>query len=441
MTNFSAIILAAGKGTRMKSAMPKPLHMIAHKPMLGYAIDAYKAAGAKEIVVVISSEDDKTAQLFPDVITVVQKEQKGTAHAALTGMEGLKQIPDRIIMAVGDMPFIQADTVSALAKSNDAVTVLAMNLEDPRKYGRLVVLDGKLEKIVEYKDATEAERLIHLCNSGTIAMKGSIAKELLSEVQPQKHGGEYYATDVVAIARAKGENCDIVVAELLETSAPNSRVELADLERMMQEQLRQQAMTNGVTLLDPNSVYFSSDTKIGQDVIIEPNVFFGPGVVIGDHVRIKAFSHIEGAIIEDHAQIGPFARLRPETTIGENARIGNFVEIKKSTIGKNTKVSHLSYIGDATLGNNTNVGAGTITCNYNGFSKAKTIIGDDVFIGSSTILIAPVTVESNAMTAADSVININVPSNALAISRPKQENKIGWAKAFREKMSALKSKS
>lgn len=433
MTNFSAIILAAGKGTRMKSALPKPLHAIAHKPMLGYAIDAYKAAGAKEIVVVISSEDNKTAELFPDVTTIVQTEQKGTAHAALAGMAGLKEIPDRIIMAVGDMPFIQADTVSALAKSQDTVTVLAMNLEDPKKYGRLVVENGQLQKIVEFKDATESERNIHLCNSGTIAMKGETAKELLSAVEPQKNGGEYYITDVVAIARAQGKNCDIVIADQIETYGPNSRSELADLERMMQEQLRQRAMTNGVTLLDPNSVYFSSDTKIGQDVIIEPNVFFGPGVTIGDHVRIKAFSHIEGATIESGAQIGPFARLRPETVIGENVRIGNFVEINKSIIGPDSKVDHLTYIGMTTIGAHGKIGAGTITCNYDGYNKSKTTIGTNVFIGSNNTLVAPVTIADNAMTAAGSVITKDVSSDALAIARSPQEEKSGWAKLFREK--------
>ncbi len=419
----------------MKSALPKPLHCIAHKPMLGYAIDAYKAAGAKEIVVVISSEDVQTAKLFPDVTTVIQREQKGTAHAALTGMEGLKSIPDRIIMAVGDMPFIQADTVTALAKSTDTVTVLAMNLEDPRRYGRLVVENGKLEKIVEYVDATEAEREINLCNSGTIAMNGKKAKELLSAVQPQKHGGEYYATDVVAIARSKGENCDIVIAELLETSAPNSRVELADLERMMQSKLRQQAMTNGVTLLDPNSVYFSSDTQIGKDVIIEPNVFFGAGVVIGDHVRIRAFSHIENTVIKDHAQIGPFARLQGETVIGEHAKIGNFVEINKSTIGEGTKAYHLSYIGNASIAGHVNIGAGTITCNFDGFKKLNTTIGDNAFIGSGTTLVAPVTVGANAMTAAGSVITKDVSADGLAIARGHQEEKPNGAAEYRKKKS------
>jgi bifunctional UDP-N-acetylglucosamine pyrophosphorylase / glucosamine-1-phosphate N-acetyltransferase len=435
MTNFSAIILAAGKGSRMKSALPKPLHSIAHKPMLGYAIDAYKTAGAKEIVVVISAEDTQTAKLFPDVTTIVQREQKGTAHAALAGMEGLKEIPDRIIMAVGDMPFIQADTVSALAASNDTVTVLAMNLDDPRRYGRLVVTNGKLEKIVEYVDATEEERQINLCNSGTIALKGSMAKELLSAVQPQAHGGEYYATDVVAIARSKGENCDIVIAELLETSAPNSRIELADLERMMQEQLRKKAMANGVTLLDPNSVYFSSDTQIGQDVIIEPNVFFGPGVVIGDHVRIKAFSHIEHSVIKNHAQIGPFARLRDESSIGEYSKIGNFVEISKSVIGENTKIQHHSYFGHSSVGSDVNVGAGTITCNYNGFYKSATTVGDNSFIGCNTLLVAPVTVSVGAMTAAGSVITQDVSADALAIARAPQVEKAYGAVKYRDKKS------
>ncbi|MDB5478295.1 MAG: UDP-N-acetylglucosamine diphosphorylase/glucosamine-phosphate N-acetyltransferase [Alphaproteobacteria bacterium] len=441
MKEFSAIILAAGKGTRMKSALPKPLHKIAHKPILGYAVETYKAAGALEIVIVVAPDDMLTPMLFPDLTIVVQKEQKGTAHAALTGMQGLKKIPEKIIMAVGDMPFIRQETVHSLAASNDAVTVLAMRLEDPRRYGRLVVdNDGALKKIVEFKEATLEERGINLCNSGTIALKGHMAHALLSAVKPQAIGGEYYNTDVVAIARAQNHICGVVEASMFETSAANTREELAVLETMLQVQLRQKIMLGGVTLHDPQSVYFASDTVIGQDVIIEPNVFFGPGVTIGNNVHVKAFSHIEGATISDNVEIGPFARIRPETTIEENARIGNFVEIKKSQIGKGAKVSHLSYIGDATLGQNVNIGAGTITCNYDGFNKNKTTIGNGAFIGSNSSLVAPVVIGDNAMVAAGSVITKLVTPEALALARGRQTEILFWAKNFRERNLKKKGK-
>lgn len=441
MTHFSAIILAAGKGTRMKSALPKPLHAIAHKPMLGYVIDAYRAAGAKEIVVVISPDDKKTPELFPDVTTIVQHERKGTAHAALVGLEGLKETPDTIIMAVGDMPFIQSQTAAALAANTDTVTVLAMNLNDPRRYGRLVVdATGQLQKIVEYKEATDQERQIKLCNSGTIAIKGNKAKEFLSAVKAQESNGEYYATDVVAIARSHNQSCGVVQADEMETYGPNSREELAILEAMMQKKLRQQAMDNGATLMDPNTVYFAHDTKIGNDVIIEPNVFFGPGVTVGNNVHIKAFSHIEGATIANFCEIGPFARVGLETTLGPRARIGNFVETKKSTFGERATAKHLSYIGNATLGNHVNIGAGTVFCNWDGFQKFQTVVHDHALIGSNNSLVAPCTIGEKAITGAGSTITKDVPAGDLAVARPRQENKSGWALPFRTKKQALKEK-
>lgn len=436
MTHFSAIILAAGKGTRMKSALPKPLHAIAHKPMLGYVIDSYKAAGAAEIVVVISPDDKLTPALFPDMKFAIQTEQKGTGHAAMTGMDALTQTVDKIVIALGDQPFVSDTTIKAALAQDDTITVVAMRPSDPAKYGRLITdSTGALLRITEFKDATEKERKINLCNAYPICFDAKHAKALLAKIEPNNAAHEYYLTDAIDIANHLELRCGYFEAPVAEALAANTREELAYLETIVQMKLRKQAMDNGATLLEPTSVYLAHDTKIGQDVIIEPNVFFGPGVTIGNNAHIKAFSHIEGAHIDNGAQIGPFARIRPDTTIGEQARIGNFVEIKKSIVGAGSKVNHLSYIGDAVLGSSVNVGAGTITCNYDGFNKSKTTIGDNVFIGSDSILVAPVTIGDGAMTAAGSVITQNVSADALAIAREKQEAKSGWAKNFRDKNS------
>lgn len=434
MTNFSAIILAAGKGTRMKSALPKPLHCIAHKPMLGYAIDAYKIAGAQEIIVVISPDDKLTPALFTDVTFAIQTEQKGTGHAAMTGIDALTKPADKIVIALGDQPFVSDATIKDALAQQDAITVVAMRPSDPAKYGRLITdSTGALLRITEFKDATDKERKINLCNAYPICFDGQHARDLLTKITPNNAASEYYLTDAIDIANQMGLRCGFFEAPVSEALAANTREELAYLETIVQTKLRKNAMDNGATLLEPNSVYFAHDTVIGKDVIIEPNVYFGPNVVIGDNVRIKAFSHIEGTQIANHVEIGPFARLRPETTIGEKARIGNFVEIKKSQIGNETKISHLSYIGDSVIGTNSNIGGGTITCNYDGFLKHTTTIGDNVFIGSNNTLIAPVTIGDNAMTAGGSVINRDVSSDAMAIGRGTQEEKPGWAKAFRTK--------
>lgn len=430
MSTFSVIILAAGKGTRMKSALPKPLHRLAHKPMLGYVVDAYVAAGAIEIVLVIGPDDTLTPQLFPQHKIVVQHERKGTGHATLLGLEGLTKAVDRVISAVGDQPFIRAESVRALVSKNDAVTVLAAHNVSPA-YGRLVTNGAHLEKIVEYKDANEVERAITLHNVGILAFDATKAKELLGEVQPNNAANEYYVTETIAIARRHGWNCGYSEAEVIEAMGANSRADLSELENAMQQELRAKHMANGATLIDPDTVYFAHDTVIGQDVIIEPNVFFGSGVVVGNNVHIKAFSHIEGATIGDACEVGPFARIRPDTIIEEKAKIGNFVEVKKSYIGKGTKISHLSYVGDSQIGAQTNIGAGTITCNYDGFGKHKTTIGDNVFLASNTVLVAPVTMANNSMTAAGSVITKDVPSGDMAIARTRQENKAGWATQFR----------
>jgi len=434
MTQFSAIILAAGKGTRMKSALPKPLHCIAHKPMLGYVIDAYRQAGAAEIVVVISPDDKLTPTLFPDMTFAIQHEQKGTGHAAMIGLEALKKPSDKIVIALGDQPFVSDATIKNAVAQNDVITVVAMRPSDPAKYGRLITdSTGALLRIVEFKDADEKERKINLCNAYPICFDSKHAKQLFAKLQPNNAAHEFYLTDTIEIANEEGHRCGYFEAPVAEALAANNREELAYLENLVQTRLRKQAMENGATLQEPQSVYFAYDTKIGRDVIIEPHVFFGPGVTVGDNVQIKAFCHIEGTTIAAHCEIGPFARLRQQVDIQEKAKIGNFVEIKKSTIGKGTKASHLTYLGDAQIGDKTNIGAGTITCNYDGYIKSKTVIGDNVFIGSNSLLVAPVTVNSGAMTAAGSVITKDVTADALAIARSKQEEKSSWAKNFRSK--------
>lgn len=434
MKSFSAIILAAGKGTRMKSALPKPLHKLAHKPMLQYVIEACQEAGAKEIVVVIAADDKMTPALFPNIKTAIQAEQKGTGHATLIGFEALTQKVDKVVSMIGDMPFIEPEALKALVEVDNTVTVLGMQPEDPLRYGRLIVTnDGMLEKIVEYKDATEKQKKINLCNSGTICLEASKAKDLLTSIKTNNVAGEYYVTDVVGIARDRDERCGVSIAPYEQTAAANTREELAYLENVIQKKLRRKHMANGTTLIDPETVYFAHDTIIGQDVVIEPNVFFGPDVAIADNVMIRAFSHLEGCTVKSGAEIGPFARLRPDAQIGENVKIGNFVEIKKSIIGAGTKIPHLSYIGDTTIGSKTNVGAGSVTCNYDGFQKHRTTIGDNVFIGSNTVMVAPVTIEDGAMTAAGSVITTDAGPDSLVIARSKQIQKDNWAKEFRAK--------
>lgn len=432
MTAFSVIILAAGKGTRMKSALPKPLHQLAHKPMLGYVVDAYKAAGAKEIAIVVSPDDKLTPSLFPDLKMVVQKEQRGTGHAALVGLEGLLQKTDKIIVALGDQPFVEQDTIAETIARKDVVTVVAMRPEDPLRYGRLVTDDkDKLLRIVEYKDATEEERAIDLCNAFPICLDGKHAKDLLSSITDKNAANEFYFTDVVTIANERSLSCGYLVASEAEAAAANSRIELADLELIAQYKLRNKHMLNGATLVDPETVYFAHDTVVGQDVIIEPNVFFGPGVSIATGAHIKAFSHIEGASIGMNAEIGPFARLRPGTQLAEKTKIGNFVEVKKSKIGTGTKINHLTYIGDADIGSGCNISAGVVVSNYDGILKYKTKIGDNVMIGCNNSLIAPVNIADDAYTAAGSVITKDVASDELAIARAQQVNKPNWVKAFR----------
>lgn len=439
----AAIILAAGKGTRMKSELPKVMHKIAGRAMVGHVMHTALDAGLTNLTLVVApgmhevrsyaSSVDETANF------AVQEQQLGTGHAVLCAKEALKKFDGNLIVLYGDTPLITSETLNHLleALTQDArcaVAVLGFTPNDPAEYGRLVLAqDGTLERIVEARDASDAERHISLCNSGVIALRGNVAWGLLESIGNDNKKGEYYLTDVVGIARAEGFTARVVEGHVAEVLGVNSRVELAQAEASIQEKLRTQHMINGVTLRSPETVYFSADTRIGTDVIIEPHVVFGTDVVIGDGVTIKAYSHIEGTVIGNNAMVGPFARLRPGTNLGEDVKIGNFVEIKKSEIEAGAKISHLSYIGDASVGEEANIGAGTITCNYDGYQKYRTIIGRDTFIGSNTALVAPVKVGDGAIIAAGSVITEDISADALAVARTRQEQKQDWAKGFRDK--------
>jgi bifunctional UDP-N-acetylglucosamine pyrophosphorylase/glucosamine-1-phosphate N-acetyltransferase len=438
----AAIILAAGKGTRMKSQLPKVLHKVAGAPMVSHVVQRALDIGAAPITLVVAPGMDIVASVAREVggeiDLAIQKEQLGTANAVLAAKESLFGFDGNIVILYGDTPLISAPTLkkvlAALERdSKCAVAVLGFMPEDPAEYGRLVVENGKLERIVEAKDANEDELDIVFCNSGVMALKGNVAWDLLGKVKNDNKKGEYYLTDVVELARGLGYHAVAVEGDPDEVLGVNSRNELATAEAIFQWRARKDAMDNGATLIDPDSVFFSADTKIGQDVVIEPSVFFGPGVRIANGAHIKAFSHIEGASIGEKAVVGPFARLRPGANLGEKVKVGNFVEIKKAEIAKGAKISHLSYVGDAQVGEEANIGAGTITCNYDGFNKAKTVIGKDAFIGSNTALVAPVTVGDGAIVAAGSVITQDVAPDALGLGRARQESKADWAKSFREK--------
>jgi bifunctional UDP-N-acetylglucosamine pyrophosphorylase/glucosamine-1-phosphate N-acetyltransferase len=379
------------------------------------------------------------------VIGVEQAERKGTGHAVLMARAALTGFAGPVVIVYGDTPLIGTATLQRLAAgivAGHAVMVAGMRPSDPGPYGRLVLApDGALARIVEAKDAGPAELAIGLCNAGAMALDGRLMWDLLAALTPNNAKGEYYLTDVVGLARAKGWRCGVVEAAAEEAVGVNSRLELAQVEALFQANQRRAAMLGGATLVDPASVWFSYDTVLGRDVVVGPNVVFGPGVTVGDNVAIKGFCHLEGCTIASGAAVGPFARLRPGAAIGPEAHIGNFVEIKAALIGAGAKVNHLSYVGDAEVGARANVGAGTITCNYDGFTKAQTKIGAGAFIGSNTALVAPVSVGEGAIVGAGSVIVADVAADALAVARGKQEAKPGWAARFRAVKAAAKLKS
>ena len=440
----AAILLAAGKGTRMKSRLPKVMHRIAGRTLVGHVLESLRPLTLSRAVVVIApSMDDVAAEVTPHA-TAFQSEQLGTGHAVGCARQALGDFAGDVLVVYGDTPFVATDTLRRMLErrrqvDNPAVVVLGMRPADPTGYGRLVQgADGTLDRIVEHKDASAAERAIGLCNSGVMAIDGALLWSLIDRLDNKNAKGEYYLTDIIALARRDGRRCAFVEAPAEELLGVNSRAELAAAEALFQAVRRRTAMEEGATLTDPASVFFAADTRLGRDVIIGPNVQFGLGVEIADDVEIRAFCHIEGARIESGAIVGPFARLRPGSVIGENAHVGNFVELKKAKLGAGAKANHLSYLGDATIGANANIGAGTITCNYDGFNKAKTVIGAGAFIGSDTSLVAPVTVGEGAIIGAGSVINRDVPADALAVARGEQVVKPGWAKRFRATRQAKK---
>ncbi|MDB5720657.1 MAG: glmU [Alphaproteobacteria bacterium] len=446
--SVAAIVLAAGKGTRMKSDLHKVLHPIAGQPMLSHLLASVDTLAPEHKVVVVGAGREQVEPLVASQggSVVVQDPQHGTAHAVLQARESLASFSGDILILYGDTPLVSTATMERmLARLNaadaPAVVVVASRPSDPAAYGRILAdADGTIVKMVEHKDATEAEKAVDLCNSGLMAVRSEELWSLLDRVGNDNAAREYYLPDIVMLAASDGRRSAMIETGADEVAGINSRAELAAVEALWQQGRRARAMADGVSLVAPETVWFAFDTEIARDTRIEPNVVFGPGVRIGEGVRIRAFSHIEGASIGAGAEIGPYARLRPGAEIGEQAKVGNFVEVKKARLGKGAKVSHLSYIGDADVGASANVGAGTITCNYDGFLKYRTNIGAGAFIGSNSALVAPVSIGAGAMVAAGSVITRDVEADALAIARGAQEAKPGRAKRFREVMQARKGR-
>ncbi|WP_299557980.1 bifunctional UDP-N-acetylglucosamine diphosphorylase/glucosamine-1-phosphate N-acetyltransferase GlmU [uncultured Sulfitobacter sp.] len=442
----SLIILAAGKGTRMNSDLPKVLHPIATEPMLVHAMAAGATLDPEHTVVVAghgAGQVGAVARGYDETATVVvQEEQLGTAHAVDQARAALKDFDGTAIVLYGDTPFVSPDTLERMmgAAEGSDVVVLGFDARDPGRYGRLVLDGNELERIVEYKDATEAERAITLCNSGVVACKASLLFDLIAGVGNDNASREYYLTDIVALARSRGLSATAVTCAEAETLGVNSRAQLAEAEAAFQARARAALIENGVAFQAPDTVFLARDTVIGRDTRIEPNVVFGPGVTVESGATIRAFSHLEGCHVSRGAVVGPYARLRPGAELSENARVGNFVEIKNAVISEGAKVNHLSYIGDAFVGASANIGAGTITCNYDGVMKHHTHIGAHSFIGSNTMLVAPVHIGDGAMTGSGSVITSDVDEDALALARAPQVEKAGMARKLMEMLRAKKAK-
>ena len=444
-SRFAAVILAAGEGTRLNSACPKVLHEIAGMPMIRHVINALLPLDPAATIVVLGRDGDSVARAVMPVPTVMQSPPRGTGDAVRAARQALAEPIGRgdiddILVLYGDAPLLASATIATLLDTRRrtpaaAVAVAGMRPVDPAPYGRLVLGgDGALERIVEARDASAAERAIGLCNGGIMALDARRAFDLLDRIGNDNAKREFYLTDIVAIARAEGLACRVAELPAEELLGVNTRAELADAEALMQQRLRRRAMEAGATLVAPETVYFAADTRLGRDVVVEPNVVFGPGVTVADNVRIRAFSHIEGATIGEGAIVGPFARLRPDTVLEAGVHVGNFVEVKATRLGAGVKASHLSYLGDSDIGAGTNIGAGTITCNYDGINKWRTTIGRHVFIGSNTALVAPVTVGDGAYVATGSVVTSDVPADALSIARARQVDKPGRAAELRARL-------
>jgi len=444
---FAAVILAAGKGTRMKSDLHKVLHPVAGHPMLLHLLAAIERLGPVGEVVVVGAGRDQVEKAVHHrgVRVAPQEPQLGTAHAVQQAEAVLEGFDGDILVLYGDVPMVRAETCARMLRrlheeDRPAAVVLGFRPDDALAYGR-VIADGQgaISKMVEFKDASEEERAVTLCNSGLLAMRAADLWPFLKRVDNQNAAGEFYLPDVVMLALADGRHAAVIEAEAWEVAGVNSRAELAGLEAEWQGRRRAQAMADGASLIAPETVWFAWDTVIGRDVTIEQNVVFGPGVAVADGAQIRAFSHLEGADVASGAIVGPYARLRPGAKIGEQAHVGNFVEVKNATIGTGAKANHLSYLGDGDVGAGANIGAGTIFCNYDGFFKYRTVVGEGAFIGSNSALVAPVSVGKGAIVAAGSVVTKDVAADALALVRPAQEEKPGWAARFRARMAAKKA--
>ena len=444
---FAAVILAAGKGTRLKSGLHKVLHNIAGRPIIEHLMASVESlAPARTIVVVGDEREQVIGQLGDRAECVVQEPQLGTGHAVAQAKEALAGFDGDVVMLLGDAPFIKSDTMSEMltrlrAADAPAVVVLGFEPDDALQYGRVIThADMTIEKMVEFKDANEAERACRLCNSGLMAARAEVLFDLLDRVDNDNAQGEYYLPDIVNVAVKDGKTCAAVVTDRPhEVVGINSRKELAAAERQWQDLKREEALENGVTLKAPDTVFFSYDTELAPDVTVEPNVVFAPGVKVESGARIRAFSHLEGAHVGEGCEVGPYARLRPGAVMEKGAKVGNFVEMKKATLGEGAKANHLTYLGDATVGAGANIGAGTITCNYDGYFKYQTKIGERAFIGSNSSLIAPVEIGADAIVAAGSAVSRDVAAGDLRMVRGEQIVKPGWADRFHDTMKKKKA--
>jgi len=442
---LAVIVLAAGKGTRMRSGLHKVLHPIAGRPMIEHLLASLaELEPAKTVVVIGDLREQLEAALAGRAEFALQQPQLGTGHAVQQARDALAGFAGDVLVVYGDVPFVRAETMRAMIerlRAADApeVVVLGFVPEDPLQYGRVIAEDGQIARMVEYKDADEAERACLMCNSGLLAARAESLFELLGKVGNENAQGEYYLPDVVNVAIGEGRTCAVIATDDPdEVAGINSRAELAHAEARWQRARRALAMAEGATLLAPETVFFSWDTRLGRDVTVEPNVVFGPGVEVADGVVIHAFSHLEGARLASGSSVGPFARLRPGAVLAQGAKVGNFVEIKNATLGEGAKANHLTYLGDATVGAGANIGAGTITCNYDGYFKHKTEIGPRAFIGSNSALIAPVRIGADAIVAAGSAVSRDVAEGELRMVRAEQLVKPGWADRFHDAMKKKK---
>jgi bifunctional UDP-N-acetylglucosamine pyrophosphorylase/glucosamine-1-phosphate N-acetyltransferase len=438
-------VLAAGEGTRMRSAKPKVLHEIGGETLLAHVLHAVTKAGGARVAVVIGpnlqSVADEARRAVPTAEIFEQTERRGTAHAVLAAKAALAKGADDVLVLFGDTPLVRADVLTRLRQAiadGAGVALLGFKPADPTGYGRLIMKGGELIAVREDRDANADEKKITLCNGGLMALAGNSALAILDKVGNANSKGEYYLTDAVAIAREMGLKAVAIDAEEDDVRGINTKGQLSEAENVLQKRLRAAAMEAGVTLVAPETVFLAADTKFGKDVTVEPYVVFGPGVTVEDGATIRSFSHLEGAKVGKGARVGPYARLRPGADLGQDVHIGNFVEVKAATIEAGAKANHLAYIGDARVGEKTNIGAGTITCNYDGFAKHKTEIGKGAFIGTNTSLVAPVKVGDGAYIGSGSVITTDVPAGALALERSQQTVKEGWARKFRDKFGGKK---